>query len=66
MRKRPLEEIRNEMANISQVNMEEMIREYGKEEVVRLMNMTMLKLQKQILKLQVAAEKKIKRQKDRE
>ena len=66
MRKRPLEEIRNEMANISQVNMKEMIREYGKEEVVRLMNMTMLKLQKQILKLQVAAEKKIKRQKDRE
>ena len=61
-----MEEIRNEMANISQVNMKEMIREYGKEEVVRLMNMTMLKLQKQILKLQVAAEKKIKRQKDRE
>ena len=51
------EEIRNEIANISQVNIEEMVREYGKEEVVRLMNVimennvTMLKLQKQILEL---------------
>ena len=51
------EEIRNEIADISQVNIEEMVREYGKEEVVRLMNVimennvTMLKLQKQILEL---------------
>ena len=47
------------MADISQVNMEEMIREYGEEKAVRLMNVimennvTMLKLQKQILELQV-------------
>ena len=55
------------MADISQVNMEEMIRKYGEEEVVRLMkkimenNMIMLKLQKQILELQVVAEEKKKR-----
>ena len=66
------EEIRNKMADISQVNMEEMIREYGEEETVRLMNVimennvTMLKLQKQILELQVAVEKKKRRQEDRE
>ena len=46
------------MADISQVNMEEMSREYSKEEVARLMNeimknnVTMLKLQKQIVELQ--------------
>jgi len=57
---------------VSQVNMEEMIREYGKEEVVRLMkvimenNVMMLKLQKQILELQVAAKEKKRRQEDRE
>ena len=39
------------MADISQVNMEEMVRKYGEKEAVRLMkeimenNMTMLKLQ---------------------
>ena len=61
------EEIRNKMADISQVNMEEMIREYGEEEGVKLMkvimenNMTMLKLQKQILELQVAAEERKRR-----
>jgi len=66
------EEIRNKMADISQVNMEEMIREYGEEEAVRLMNVIMennvmmLKLQKQILELQVAVEKKKRRQEDRE
>ena len=64
MKKRPFEEIRNEIADISQVNMEEMIREYGEGEAVRLMNVimennvTMLKLQKQILELHVAAKKK--------
>ena len=72
MKKKPFKEIRNEMADISQVNMEEMIREYSEEDTVRLLNvimknnMTMLKLQKQILELQVAAEKKRRRQKDRE
>jgi len=64
--------IRNKMADISQVNIEEMIREYGKEEAVRLMNVimennvTMLKLQKQILELQVVVEEKKRRQEDRE
>ena len=53
-----------EIVDISQVNIEEMIREYGKEEVARLMNVIMennvmmLKLQKQILELQVAAEER--------
>ena len=60
------------MADISQVYMEEMIREYGEEEAVRLMNViiennvTMLKLQKQILELQVTENKKKRRQEDRE
>jgi len=66
------ENIRNKIIDISQVNMEKMIRKYGEEEVVRLMNVimennvTMLKLQKQILELQVVAEEKKRRQKDRE
>ena len=53
-----------EIVDISQVNIEEMIREYDKEEVARLMNVIMennvmmLKLQKQILELQVAAEER--------
>jgi len=57
------------MTDISQVNMEEMIRKYGEEEVVRLMkkimenNIIMLKLQKQILELQVVAEERKKRSK---
>jgi len=52
--------------------MEEMIREYGEEEAVRLLNVimennvTMLKLQKQILELQVVAEEMKRRQEDRE
>ena len=72
MKKKPFEEIRNEMADISQMNMEEMIKEYGEEEAVRLLNIimknnvTMLKLQEQILELQVVAEKKRRRQEDRE
>ena len=51
--------------------MEKMIREYSEEEAVRLMNVimennvTMLKLQKQILKLQVVAEEKKRRQEER-
>ena len=66
------EKIRNEMADIIQVNMEEMIREYGEEKAVRLINeimennVTILKLQKQILELQVVAEEKKRRQEDRE
>jgi len=45
------------------MNMEEMVRKYSEEELVRLMkvimenNMIMLKLQKQILELQVAEKK---------
>jgi len=72
LKKKPFEEIRNEIVDISQVNIKEMIREYGEEEVVRLMNVIiennviMLKLQKQILELQVAAEEKKRRRKDRE
>jgi len=63
---------RDKMADISQVNMEEMVRKYGEEEAVRLIkvimenNVTMLKLQKQILELQVAAEEKKRKQEDRE
>ena len=67
------EKIRNKIADISQINIEEMIRKYNEEEAVRLMNeimennVTMLKLQKQILELQVAEKKKEqrRRQKDR-
>ena len=61
-----MEEIR--MADIGQVSMEEMVRKYGEEEVVRLMNKimennaTMLKLQKQIVELQVMEEEKKRRQ----
>jgi len=63
---RYFEEIR--MADIGQVNMEEMVRKYGEEEVIRLMNKimennaTMLKLQKQIAELQVMEEEKKRRQ----
>jgi len=66
-----LKKKKNEMADISQVNMEEMIREYGEEEVVRLLNVlmennvTMLKLQKQILELQVVAEERERKQRKR-
>jgi len=76
LKKKLFEEIKNKMVDISQVNMKEIIREYGEEEVVRLMkvimenNVMILKLQKQILKLQVAAKEKIKdkrkRQEDKE
>ena len=61
MKKKSFEDIRNKIADISQVNMEEMIRKYGEEETVRLMNVMMLKLQKQILELQVIAEEKKRR-----
>jgi len=48
---------RNKIADISQVNMEEIVRKYSEEKVIRLMkviienNMMILKLQKQILEL---------------
>ena len=60
------------MADISQVNIEEMSREYSEEEVARLMNkimennVIMLKLQKQIVELQVAEEEKKKKQRRRQ
>ena len=55
------------MADIGQVNMKEMVRKYGEEEVARLMNeimennVMMLKLQKQIVELQVMEEEKKRR-----
>jgi len=66
------EEIRNKIADISQINIEKMVRKYGEEETVRLMkvimenNVTMLKLQKKIVELQVVAKEKKRRQEDRE
>ena len=52
------------IADIGQVDMEEIIRRYGEEEVARLMNMiiennaTMTKLQKQIVELLIMEEEK--------
>jgi len=64
------------MVDLSQLNLEEMIREYGEEEVVRLINIIMenskkmLELQKTIMILTKEKEKKKKdqrrRQEDRE
>ena len=59
------------MADMSQVNMEEMVKKYGKEEMVSIMkeimenNAIMLKLQKQIVELQVAEEEKENKQRRR-
>jgi len=59
------------MADIGQMNMEEMVRKYGEEEVARLMNeiiennMVMLKLQKQIVELQIMKEEKKRRKNKR-
>jgi len=56
------------MADIGQVDMGEMTRRYGEEEVVRMMkeimenNEMMLKLQKQIGELQIAEKEEEKRQ----
>ena len=56
------------MADIGQRNIEEMVRKYSEEEVARLMNkimennVMMLKLQKQIVELQVMKEEKKRRQ----
>jgi len=66
------EEKKNEMADINQINMEEIVRKYGKEETVRMMkeimknNRTMLKLQKQIMDLQVVEEERKKKQRRRQ
>ena len=51
------------MADMSQVNIKEMIKEYDKEEAVRRMEtiMMILKLQKQVLELQVTEKKKKRR-----
>ena len=60
------------MADMSQVNMEKMVRKYGEEEIVSMMkeimenNVIMLKLQKQIVELQVAEEEKKKKQRRRQ
>jgi len=60
------------MADIGQMNMEEIIRKYDEEEVARLMNeimennAMMLKLQKQIVDLQVIEAEKKRRQEERE
>ena len=62
---------RREITDISQINIEEMIRRYGEEETARMMkeiienNAMMLKLQKQIMELQVAEEERKKKQKRR-
>jgi len=66
------EEKKNEMADINQINMEEMVRKYAEEETVRMMkeimenNGTMLKLQKQIMDLQVAEEERKRKQRRRQ
>jgi len=51
------------MADMSQMNIEEMIKGYDKEEAVRRMEtiITILKLQKQVLELQVTEKKKKRR-----
>jgi len=60
------------MADMGQINMEEMTRRYGEEETVRMMkeimenNVTMLKLQKQIGELQVAEGERKRRQRRRQ
>ena len=63
--------MKNKIADMSQVNMKEIVRKYGEEEMVRIMkeimenNVMMLKLQKKIADLQVAEEEKKKKQRRR-
>jgi len=63
---------RREITDISQINMEEIIRGYGEEETARMMkeimenNAMMLKLQKQIMELQVVEEERKKKQRKRQ
>jgi len=60
------------IVDISQVNMEELIRDVEKEEVIRLLkqilekNVILLNLQKQLLELQVVEDQKRKREQERE
>jgi len=60
------------MADMGQIDMKEMTRRYSEEETVRIMkeimenNVMMLKLQKQIIELQVAEEEKKKKQRRQE
>ena len=60
------------IVDISQINMEELIRDIREEEVIRLLkqimenNMMLLNLQKQILELQVVEDQKRRRQQERE
>ena len=60
------------MADMGQIDIEEMTRKYGEEETVRMMkeimenNEMMLKLQKQIVELQVAEEEMKKKQRRRQ
>ena len=60
--------LKNKMADIGQVDMREMMRRYGEEEVVRMIkeimenNEMMLKLQKQIGELQIAEKKEKRKQ----
>jgi len=60
------------MADIGQIDIREITRRYGEEEMVRMMkeimenNEIMLKLQKQIVELQVAEEEKKKKQRRRQ
>ena len=71
MKKRSFEK-QNGRYDISQINMEEMVRKYGEEETVRMIkkimenNVMMLKLQKQIVELQVVEEEKKKKQRRRQ
>ena len=57
---------------MSQISIEEMVRKYSEEETVRMMkvimknNRTMLKLQKQIMDLQVVEEERKKKQRKRQ
>jgi len=59
------------IVDISQINMEELIRDIREEEVIRLLkqimenNMMLLNLQKQILELQVVEDQKRRRQQER-
>ena len=60
------------MVDLSQLNLEEMIREYRKEDVVKLMNIIIenskkiLKLQKMLVTLKKKEENQRRRQEDRE
>ena len=60
------------IVDISQINMEELIRDMGEKEAMRLLkqmlenNMMFLNLQKQLLELQVAEDQKKRREQERE